>query len=336
MASWRSFRKSRPSPAGTGTMLSVAMGCTSPPCACSQSRRPAAGSIPKIRVSPTATTCSRPPDGEEDGGLVRDAVVPEPPAPLSRGEVEAGDGPAARGPERDHDDTPGHDRGRAEAVEGQLRALARHEVHRPQLAAGGRVEAEEVAAGPEAEDPSAAQDRRRDGPVEGAVAAREGRRDRVAPELLPGARVEGHRHVVLTVGEEGDGTALGHRDGGVARPERGAPGHGEAGPLRGVEGRERGAVVPGAAQAGPVRGVGHRHGREGARRRQDGEGFHRESVRARRESTSRRRSRQIGRRLPGPSIPGGLPRGPANEPKPTGKSSPRDDPRFTRAGRGRP
>ena len=169
-------------------------------------------------------------DGQEDGRLVRDAVVPEPPAPLSRGEVEAGDGTAARGPERDHQHAPGHDRRRAEPVEGQLRALARHEVHGPQLAAGGRVEAEEVAARPEAEDPSAAEGGRRDRAVERAVAARERRRDRVAPELLAGARVEGHRHVAPAVGEEGDGAALGHRDRGVAGAERGAPGHGEAGP----------------------------------------------------------------------------------------------------------
>ena len=200
---------------------------------------------------------------QQDGRLVRDAVVPEPPAPLSGGEVEARDRTAARGPERDHEHAPGHDRGRAETVEGQLRALARHEVHGPQLAAGGRVEAEEVAARPEAEDPSAAQGRRRDRAVERAVPARERRCDRVAPELLPGARVEGGGHVLAAVGEEGDGAALGHRDRGVARAERGAPGHGEAGAFRGVESRGRGAVVPGAAQAGPVRGVGRRHAREG-------------------------------------------------------------------------
>ena len=289
--SWRSFRKRRPSPAGTGTMLSVAIGCTSPPCTCSQSRRPAAGSMPKTRVSPTATTCSRPPTDRRMGDWYATPSSPSRQRLSPGGEVEAGDGAAARGPERDHEHAPGHDRGRAEPVEGQLRALARHEVHGPQLAAGGRVEAEEVAARPEAEDPSAAQGRRRDRAVERAVPARERRRDRVAPELLPGARVEGRRHVLAAVGEEGDGAALGHRDRGVAGAERGAPGHGEAGPFRGVEGRERGAVVPGAPQAGPVRGVGHRHAREGARRRQNGEGFHRESVRAPRESTSRGRGR---------------------------------------------
>ena len=296
--SWRSFRKRRPSPAGTGTMLSVAIGCTSPPCTCSQRRRPAAGSMPKTRVSPTATTCSRPPTDQQDGRLVRDAVVPETPAPLSGGEVEAGDGTAARGPERDHEHAPGHDGGRAETVEGQLRALARHEVHGPQLTAGGRVEAEEVAARPETEHPSAAQGRRRDRAVERAVPARERRRDRVAPELLPGARVEGCGHVLAAVGEEGDGAALGHRDRGVAGAEGGAPGDGEAGPFRSVEGRERSAVVPGAPQAGPVRGVGHRHARQGARRRQNGEGFHRESVReatqCRQAARARPRCRQRG------------------------------------------
>ncbi len=230
---------------------------------------------------------------QQDGRLVRDAVVPETPAPLSGGEVEARDRTAARGPERDHEHAPGHDRGRAETVEGQLRALARHEVHGPQLTAGGRVEAEEVAARPETEDPSAAQGRRRDRAVERAVPARERRRDRVAPELLPGARVEGGGHVLAAVGEEGDGAALGHRDRGVAGAERGTPGHGEAGPFRSVEGRERSAVVPGAPQAGPVRGVGHRHARKGARRRQNGEGFHRESVREATQFTSRERGRGL-------------------------------------------
>ena len=58
----RCLRSSRPSPAsGTGTRLSVAIGCDWPPCTCSSSSRPLAGSTTNSFVSVAAATRSRPP-----------------------------------------------------------------------------------------------------------------------------------------------------------------------------------------------------------------------------------------------------------------------------------
>ncbi len=207
-------------------------------------------------------------DRHDHRHLVGDHVVAQPPAPRAGGRVEPGDRPAFLRSDENHQGAVREDRRGGVTVVRRGSLLAGGEVHLPELATAGGVEREQVPERPETVHPVGRRHRCRDRAVEGPVLSAQRRCDGVAPQLAPRADVEGRRHVALAVGEERHGAAARHRDGGVAGPERRAPGDGEARALARLERAGGRAVVARAAQARPV---SIRGGCEGARRDEHGQ-----------------------------------------------------------------
>jgi hypothetical protein len=218
--------------------------------------------------------------------------APRDPARLPGGRVQADHALVVLPAAALHDHRPRLDQRRGPAPLAQHDREVLLEVAVPDHLARGRVQPAQLAGRAEREHASAVQRRRAAGT---AIGARDARVETRAPQLAAVRDREGHRVVVLAVGDQGDRAPVGHQHprqrgrGGTApgfgqlevRPAAERPRRGDAAVPRGTE-----PLRPGR---GPLRRTGEKRGHD--ERRSGQPGLHPPISRATISSTLRRRSR---------------------------------------------